>query len=133
VDAGIAVVAGIGVARGVMGEAQQESAFDLGDLLADRVGDAHAVELSCLAAGIDLLVRAPGHGLGMIEHMPQVGECQQIPRFRHGFPRRPPRLDRRFRRQHSDVQDHRTKPRMPENGVDRERRTQRNVAPCEAE
>jgi SMP-30/Gluconolactonase/LRE-like region len=37
VDAGIAVVAGIGVARGIMGEAQQESAFDLGDLLADRM------------------------------------------------------------------------------------------------
>ncbi len=64
VDAGIAVVAGIGVARGVMGEAQQESAFDLGDLLADRVGDAHAVELPGLAAGIDLLVQSQATASG---------------------------------------------------------------------
>jgi hypothetical protein len=69
----------------------------------------------------------------MIEHMPQVGECQQIPRFRHGFPRRP--RDLTADSGSSIVMSKITEP-SPEcrkNGVDPETRTQRDVAPCEAE
>ena len=68
-----------------MGEAEQETAFDLGDLFARGIAEADAIELARLAAGIDLLVGPPGDGFGMVESVAKVGERQQILLFRHGF------------------------------------------------
>ena len=73
----------------VVGEAQEESAFDLRDLLADRVRETHAVELAGFAAGIDLAVGSPGDGFRMIEGVAEIGERQQVALFGHGiFPHR---------------------------------------------
>ena len=61
-----------------MREAQQEAALDLRELLAAAVRKAEAIELAVLPAGIDALVRPPGDGLGMVQHMPEIGEGELV-------------------------------------------------------
>ena len=83
-DAGISVVAGIDVAAGIVGEAEDECSADLGELLEIPAVYGASIDLPIFSAGIDPPVRPPGDRLGMVEKRPKIGEGQDVPLlFRH--------------------------------------------------
>jgi hypothetical protein len=54
------------------------SHLDLRELAAAAVRKAEAIDLTLLPAGIDALVGPPGNGLGVVQHMPWIGEAELV-------------------------------------------------------
>jgi hypothetical protein len=78
VDAAKPFVAGVDIAIGIMGHAQDKPAFDLGKLIAALVAQAEPIELAELAARIDPAIRPPGHGFGVVQDMTEVGKGKLV-------------------------------------------------------
>ena len=67
------VVTGIDVAAGIQAQAEEETSRR--GQLANRAVGRDGVELTRLAAGVDLAVRSTGDPLGVVESIDQGGEC----------------------------------------------------------